>query len=124
MPVADWKSFLQSWSDAILASGDFADELSPAAEADRWAGFAPASEAAIAAAEARLGRVLPALYKAFLAVSNGWWIDGTDGPIRLWGVEEIRPMAEVQPEIVEMWSSMGLTEEDVSERRVGVDGCA
>ena len=48
--------------------------------AKKWAGFPPASEAAIAATERRLKLRLPESYRQFLLVSNGWWLDGTDGP--------------------------------------------
>ncbi|WP_406723674.1 SMI1/KNR4 family protein [Streptomyces sp. GD-15H] len=48
-----------------------------------------ADEAAIAAAEERLGRRLPPSYREFLAVSDGWRVDQTAGVYRLGGAADI-----------------------------------
>lgn len=97
---------LKKWGEIMLASGEFSQVLDPSMAAKRWAGFNPASEAAIEAAEARLGARLPRSYRDFLKVSNGWWIGGTSGPVRLWPVEEIRPLRETCPDLVAGWAEM------------------
>jgi len=48
-----------------------------------------ADEVAIAAAEERLGRRLPASYREFLAVSDGWHVDQTAGVYQLGGAADI-----------------------------------
>jgi hypothetical protein len=106
MPRFNWGSFLKRWSRAMVASGEFSSVLSPDAARTKWAGFAPASDPAIEQAEARLGLRLPESYRQFLKISNGWWLLGTAGPLRIWPVEEIRPMAEVEPETVKIWSEL------------------
>src|SRR5690242_6797158 len=102
--MLDWPKVLKRWSDAIIASGEYSEVLANGAAKEKWAGFPPATDAAIAKAERRLKQRLPESYRQFLKVSNGWWLDGTAGPIRLWGVEEIRLMADVDPEVVKIWS--------------------
>jgi hypothetical protein len=69
-----WRSFLKRWSEEWIASRDPAEDepLDEAVVRDGWLGFAPASEAEIAAAEARLGQPLPPSLREFLLVSNGW----------------------------------------------------
>jgi hypothetical protein len=102
LPAFNWRRILKQWGDAILASGEV-PELAGATSA----GFPPATEAAIAATERRLGVRLPPSYRAFLKVSNGWWITGTAGPIRLWGVEEIGRLGDLDPELVSIWVGLG-----------------
>lgn len=114
MPKRDWKAMFRAWSDTILRSGDFNEVLLPGAHARHWAGFPPATDDAIAAAEARLRVRLPESYKAFLKISNGWWLEGTAGPVRLWGIEEIRPLRETQPELVEDWPQDDLVLGDIA----------
>jgi hypothetical protein len=92
---------LKRWGDAILASGEF-PELAGATNA----AFPPATESAIAATERRLGINLPPSYRAFLKVSDGWWVTGTAGPIRLWGVEQIGRLGDLDPELVSIWGGL------------------
>ena len=105
---------LKRWSEAIIASGEYAHLIDANAATTKWAGVAAASKTAIAEAEQRLGRRLPESYRRFLEVSNGWWLEGTDGPTRLWGIEEVRPMIEADPEATEIWSleEIDLEEDD------------
>jgi hypothetical protein len=105
VPKFDWRKVLKQWSDAMIASGEYAHLLAADGPTPNWAGFPPASEAAIAEAEHRLKLRLPDSYRQFLKVSNGWWLEGTVGPTRLWPVEEIRLLAEVDPETVAIWSA-------------------
>ena len=107
MPEFNWQSFLKQWSDAIIASGVFSQVLRPEAVKENWAGFPPASEQAIAKAERRLGLRLPKSYREFLKLSNGWLLEVTQGPTRLWSVEEIRPMAEIDPDGIRLWTEFG-----------------
>lgn len=113
--ATDWRKMLRTWNGAMIASGEFDRVVADR----RWAGFPPASEEAIAGAERRLGAKLPESYKAFVRVSNGWWVPargGGEGPLRVWGTEDIRLLREVQPELVETWSEEVLEEdpEDIS----------
>ena len=102
MSSVSWRRMLKQWGDAILACGDV-----PALTGAATACFPPATDAAIADAERRLGVRLPPSYRAFLQVSNGWWIDGTAGPIRLWGVEQIGRLGDLDPELVAIWDGLG-----------------
>jgi len=104
MPKMSWTKMLKQWSDAIIASGEFSDLIPAESAAKNWAGFPPATEAEIRETERRLGRQLPHSYRQFLRVSNGWFLKGTLGAIRLWSVQEIKPMSESEPEIVRIWS--------------------
>jgi SMI1 / KNR4 family (SUKH-1) len=104
--MLEWRKVLKPWSDAIIASGEYSHVL-VAVSKKKWAGFRPASDVAIARTERRLERRLPESYRQFLKVSNGWWLDGTAGPTRLWRVEEIRLMADADPEAVVIWSTVG-----------------
>lgn len=90
----------------MIASGEYSHLLAADGTARKWAGFPPASETAIAEAEQRLNLRLPDSYRQFLKVSNGWWLDGTVGLTRLWAVEEIRLMAQVDPAAVAIWSAI------------------
>jgi hypothetical protein len=65
-----WEHLLNAVSAQALA-GDSA-HASMEASGSTWLGSAPASEAALAAAEQRLGIRLPADYRAFLSTSNGF----------------------------------------------------
>lgn len=71
MPRMDWKPWLSRWSAEWIQSSEPAD-LDPQVLRDRWLGFAPASEEAVAAAEARLGLPLPPSYRDFLLTTDGW----------------------------------------------------
>ncbi|SMD25828.1 SMI1 / KNR4 family (SUKH-1) [Kibdelosporangium aridum] len=68
---ANWREWLARWSDEWVRSAEPA-ELDPEVQRDRWLGFAPASEEAVAAAEARLGYTLPPSYREFLLTTDGW----------------------------------------------------
>ena len=60
----DWRCFLEEWSRELPGSPE-------------WMGFQPAAPEQIAAAEMRLGVLLPPSYRAFLCVTNGWAETGT-----------------------------------------------
>jgi hypothetical protein len=74
MEREQWRPFLQRWSEEWIAGHDPERDrpLDQAVVRDGWLGFAPATAAEIAAAEARLGCRLPPSLREFLEVSNGW----------------------------------------------------
>lgn len=74
-----WRPFLEQWSQEWVVGHDPESDGPLAAEVlrDGWLGFGPASEAEVAAAEARLGRRLPPSLREFLLVTNGWRNAGT-----------------------------------------------
>jgi hypothetical protein len=76
--VTAWRSFLERYSEELLATEDlplFADVPDDAREAS-WMGFAPAGEPALREAERRLGRRLPPSLRCFYSVTNGWRATG------------------------------------------------
>ena len=89
MPRYPWNDLLARWSDDIIQSGEFEDELTPEIAASGWLGYPSATEDEIVAAEARLGTAFPPSYREFLQITNGWRM--TTGFIR-----RVRPVGEVQ----------------------------
>ncbi|MFF1442346.1 SMI1/KNR4 family protein [Streptomyces sp. NPDC058295] len=90
----DWHVFLGRWQEEWVprAGEDEEDEDDDEGGGGRTAvqlGSPGAPEQAIAAAEERLGRRLPASYRAFLAVSDGWHVEQTAGVYQLGGVADI-----------------------------------
>jgi SMI1 / KNR4 family (SUKH-1) len=69
-----WWPFLKRWSQEWITAHDPSRDapLEAGVLRDAWLGFAPASDAEIAAAEARLGCSLPPSLREFLLVTNGW----------------------------------------------------
>ncbi|HEY0543401.1 MAG TPA: SMI1/KNR4 family protein [Actinoallomurus sp.] len=67
----DWKPWLSRWSEEWIRSADPA-EVDPEVLRDQWLGFAPATEEAVAAAEARIGMPLPPSFREFLLTTDGW----------------------------------------------------
>jgi hypothetical protein len=106
MATFAWKEFLTQWSQELLAYEDIRTDrrrLLPAgAVSAGWLGFAGATEAQIAQAEARLGIRLPPSYREFLAVSNGWsvltwFID------HLWSTDEIDWLSVRRQDLIDGW---------------------
>lgn len=85
--------------------------LTETQRATGWPGFEPAGEEAIRAAEARIGAALPASYRNFLRVSDGW--SSMSYSLDLLGVGEIGWFADLDPDILAAWSGPGL--EDFAE---------
>ncbi|MER5372964.1 SMI1/KNR4 family protein [Streptomyces sp. NPDC002553] len=88
----DWQEFLGRWRAEWVP--DLDEELEDDEDEDHGPAGDPlgcpgADEAAITAAEERLGRRLPPSYREFLAVSDGWRVNQTAGVYRLGGVAEI-----------------------------------
>ena len=72
MQAGDWLLFLEQYSLELLATDDERIKIPAAARDSQWMGYPPATEAAIEAAERRLGRQLPPSLRTFYAVTNGW----------------------------------------------------
>ncbi|MEW2466137.1 SMI1/KNR4 family protein [Streptomyces sp. NPDC046994] len=79
-----WHEFLGRWQEEWIPREDEDDGQTVVPQ-----GRPGATEAAIIAAEERLGRRLPPSYRAFLAVSDGWHVDETAGVYQLGGAEDI-----------------------------------
>jgi hypothetical protein len=67
-----WHTFLERYSEELLATFDLWIEVPEDVRETGWMGYAPATETTIAATERRLGRALPESLRAFYAVTNGW----------------------------------------------------
>ncbi|WP_168211268.1 SMI1/KNR4 family protein [Actinosynnema sp. ALI-1.44] len=67
----NWGPWLRLWSEEWVRSADPQD-LVPEVVRDKWLGFEPADEAAVVAAEDRLGVRLPPSYREFLLTTDGW----------------------------------------------------
>jgi SMI1 / KNR4 family (SUKH-1) len=120
MTIADWRPTLERWSREWLDSLDAADleQVPRELVEQRWLGTEPATDAQIAAAEARLGLRLPPSYRAFLATTNGW---GPTSPFvdRLCRVEEVERFAVLNPDWVEAYGGGTELEELVQISDVG-----
>lgn len=114
-----WRPFLEQWSAEWIAGHD-PDKDAPLAQEvvrDAWLGFAPASEAEVAAAEARLGRRLPPSLREFLLVTNGWR-DAGNFIYRLAGAAELEWLRDTDDRTwIEVWED--LAEDDVEEDEDG-----
>ncbi|MEU0304011.1 SMI1/KNR4 family protein [Streptomyces sp. NPDC006175] len=86
----DWPTFLGRWQEEWVPRED-EDEEDEDEDGQTLVsqGRPGAGEAAIAAAEERLGRRLPPSYREFLAVSDGWHVDQVAGVYQLGGVADI-----------------------------------
>ncbi|WP_406859065.1 SMI1/KNR4 family protein [Streptomyces sp. HUAS MG47] len=90
----DWREFLGRWQAEWVPRADQDTEGDGGGYEDGESallrpGRPGAGEAAIAAAEERLGRRLPLSYRAFLAASDGWHVDQTAGIYQLGGTSDI-----------------------------------
>ncbi|MET9388725.1 SMI1/KNR4 family protein [Streptomyces sp. NPDC002928] len=82
----NWHEFLGRWQEEwVPRAGEDEDDGQTVVPPGRPG----ADEAAIAAAEERLGRRLPPSYREFLAVSDGWHVDQTAGVYQLGGAADI-----------------------------------
>jgi hypothetical protein len=99
MNTADWQDFLKEESRQIIADNLCEtsngvpelwqhSKLSNEAVQSEWLGIEGATESQIQATEERLGIALPASYRNFLSVTNGW-NDWQVGSLRLYSTEEV-----------------------------------
>jgi hypothetical protein len=72
MSTFDWQNFLENWSQEYLTCTQKTNDLPLEVLASGWIGFPGATEGQLAAAEDRLSVHLPASYREFLKISNGW----------------------------------------------------
>jgi hypothetical protein len=72
MTEAEWKEFLRDYNRELLAYEEVLEQLSKEEIRSGWLGFPGASDSDIVETETRLRTRLPASYRAFLRVSNGW----------------------------------------------------
>ncbi|MFF4788626.1 SMI1/KNR4 family protein [Streptomyces sp. NPDC001276] len=84
----NWHGFLGRWQEEWVPRAD-ADEDEDGGQTVVPLGRPGADEAAIVAAEERLGRRLPPSYREFLAVSDGWHVEQTAGVYQLGGAADI-----------------------------------
>ncbi|MFJ1806773.1 MULTISPECIES: SMI1/KNR4 family protein [unclassified Streptomyces] len=84
----NWHDLLGRWQEEWVPRAD-EDEGGDGGRKVVSLGRAGADEAAIVAAEERLGRRLPPSYREFLAVSDGWNVDQMAGVYQLGGVADI-----------------------------------
>ena len=84
----NWHEFLGRWQEEWVPRAD-EDEDEDGGHALVRPGRPAADEAAIAAAEERLGRRLPPSYRGFLAASDGWHLDQTAAIHQLGGAADI-----------------------------------
>jgi hypothetical protein len=123
MAQHNWHDLLNKFSKAFLNSvtrHDYED-LSESITASGWLGYLGASEAQIAAAEARLGRSLPPSYREFLKISNGWrnWGAFID---KLWSAEEVDWFVVRNASWVGVWADGGDDLEDLPDDEYFVYG--
>ncbi|MFJ8741409.1 SMI1/KNR4 family protein [Embleya sp. NPDC127516] len=109
-----WRPFLDQWSEEWVAGHD-PERDGPLAEEvvrDTWLGFAPASEAEVAEAEARLGRRLPPSLREFLLVTDGWR-DAGNFIYRLAGSAELEWLRDTDDRSwIDVWEELAEDEDD------------
>ncbi|MFD3837754.1 SMI1/KNR4 family protein [Streptomyces sp. NPDC058642] len=85
----NWLEFLGRWQEEWVPRDELDEEEDEDDGQTPGLGRPGADEAVIAAAEERLGRRLPASYREFLAVSDGWHVEQTAGVYQLGGAADI-----------------------------------
>lgn len=101
MEGQSWREFLERYSEELLATDDPSIEVPEEARRVRWMGHSPATDAAIVAAERRLGRNLPTSLRSFYSVSNGWRATGFF-IYNVLPVEEIGWLRDREPRLYEL----------------------
>jgi hypothetical protein len=90
----DWYKFLWQWSQELISSPRYADQLPNSVKESGWLGFPGATEEQIIQVELRLKVTLPPSYRDFLKVSNGW-LQTTPFIYRIWSVSEVKWFKEI-----------------------------
>ncbi|GAA1785844.1 hypothetical protein GCM10009735_16300 [Actinomadura chokoriensis] len=103
IPSMEWRPWLMRWSDEWVRSVD--TEPDPDVARTRWLGFTPATEEAVAAAEARIGTRLPPSYREFLLTTDGW----RDAGIFVWRMRDtsdIGWLRDLEPYWDDSWAEL------------------
>jgi hypothetical protein len=90
----------------LLNEMDFTDEQLKS----KWLGFAPATDAAIEAAEKRLNCSLPNDYKEFLKITNGFSQTNSAIHSSFLPVEKIDYLINLDDDLIEIWEDTGNVE--------------
>ena len=120
--MIDWKPFLTNWSKQLLQSS-LAEDLHPSVNSTDWLGYKRATQRSIQNLEKQLGISLPASYRAFLEVSNGWRRT-TPFIARVRSVEDVDWFRIENKQWVEVYSQDGSEQSDTEYYTYGPDGAA
>jgi hypothetical protein len=132
MNTIEWQHFLKEASRQIIAdnlceTSDGVSELwqhsklSIEAVQSEWLGEEGATESQLQATEERLGIALPASYRNFLSVTNGW-NDWQVGPPRLYSAEEICWFRDENQDSIDIWEDSDYGAPPVSDEKYFVYG--
>jgi hypothetical protein len=108
------RGLVSAWDERLRRDVSRFDLLAPEAIESGTLLRAPATEEDIAEAERRLRVRLPPSYRAFLLTSNGAWASSLGPETQRWGrtcrhgfvpVQEIVPVAEADPFLLEIWTT-------------------
>jgi len=115
----DWKIFLDNVSKTLFKSDDLLDKFSN--NPSEWLGFVEISDNEIQNHESKLGTLLPPSYKSFLKTTNGFkqlscfvW--------DIWPVEKIDWLKNVDPQLIEIYSTQFAGVFDVTDQEYFVYG--
>jgi len=102
----DWARLLEPWAAAVVARVEAEEEIEIEPGPLSGLGFPGATEAQLAAAEARLGCRLPPSYRAFLESTNGLrQADPCMAALggHFWSAGEIEWLRVRDPEVIGIW---------------------
>ena len=102
MSKNDWQTFLNRWSRLVLAAPGLRHAMAADVTGPGTLGRRGASEEEISRVEARLEIKLPPSYRAFLKVSDGWFI-GMDDKSRLFQIKEVDWFSVRFPDMLQGW---------------------
>src|SRR5512135_3570797 len=99
-----WNALLTQWSKELIASESSKHyDLPPDVIASGWLGYPGATDEQSAAAETRLHTALPASYRDFLKITNGWRTTGNCCVDKFWSAEELDWHYGRHSSTVDMW---------------------
>jgi len=123
MTAFAWEPLLKALNRKLLDRMDEERkaEIPPEVLESEWLGSPGATEAQIAAAEARLGTRLPPSYRQFLQVSNGWrYSNWTE--FQLWSAEEIDWFCARNQDWIDAWVPLSSDQPSVPDEEYFVYG--